>query len=371
MKKKVAHVTFDMRIGGAEQVIANLIENTDPSKYILSIICMEQPMGPFGRNLLEKGYQIISFNRKPGFDLSLVRDIRNYIIDNNIDILHCHQYTPYVYGLFASVFTSTKIIFTEHGRFYPDKKKIKRILMNPILSLLTDCVTAISSATGNALVEYENFSRKKIRIVYNGIDDTMYTTPADTRLRQSLGIKPDDSILGTVARLDPIKNHKMMIKSLKIVHQSYPNTFLVIVGDGQEREGLESFASEMGLSSRIIFTGFKEDIHNYLKIIDVFLLTSFSEGTAMTLLEAMASSLPCIATDVGGNPEIVKDGETGFVVPNDDEKILAEKICGLLRDRDLIANMGKAGRRRFKEYFTVDKMVAAYEEIYEEITDVS
>ncbi len=370
MKKKVAHVTFDMRIGGAEQVIANLIENTN-HKYILSIICLEQPTGPFGRNLIEKGYQIISFNRKPGFDFSLVRHIRNYIIDNNIDILHCHQYTPYVYGLFASAFTSTKIIFTEHGRFYPDKKKIKRVLFNPVLSLLTDSVTAISSATRDALVEYENFSRKKIMVVYNGIDDAMYTTPSDTNVRQSLGIKPEDFVLGTVARLDPIKNHKMMIKSLGIVRKSYPNTFLVLVGDGQERKNLESFVSSLGLSSHVIFTGFKEDIHNYLKAIDIFLLTSFSEGTAMTLLEAMASSLPCIATNVGGNPEIVRNGETGFIVPNDDCKLLTDKICLLLQDEDLLNKMGNAGRRRFKEKFSVEQMVSAYEKVYDDLSNYS
>ncbi len=360
-----------MRIGGAEQVISNLVENTDKTKYDLSIICLEQTIGPFGRQLQNKGFELISFNRKPGFDISLIKSIRNYIISHKVDILHCHQYTPYIYGLFASFLTNTKIVLTEHGRFYPDQKKAKRILLNPILNLFTDCVTAISSATRDALVEFENFPRKKIRIVYNGIDDSMYAIPVDTSLKQSLGIKQNDNVLGTVARLDPIKNHKMMVKSLKNVLRSYPDTILIIVGDGPERESLELLVSELGLSSHVIFTGYKHDIHNYLKIIDIFLLTSFSEGTAMTLLEAMATGLPCLVTDVGGNPEIAKDGETGFVVPNDDEKALTDKICNLLRDQDLITKMGSAGRMRFEDHFTVDKMVSAYEKIYDDLANAT
>lgn len=356
-----------MRIGGAEQVISNLIENTDKTRYDVSIICLEQTIGPFGRQLQKKGYELIPFNRKPGFDVSLIRSIRNYIIRHKVDILHCHQYTPYIYGLFASVFTGTNIVFTEHGRFYPDQRKVKRILLNPILNLFTDCITAISSATRDALVAFENFPRKKIRIVYNGIDDSMYATPVDTSLKQSLGINQKDYVLGTVARLDPIKNHKMMIKSLDNVLRSYPDTTLIIVGDGTERESLESYVSKLGIAPRVIFTGFKEDVHNYLKIMDIFLLTSLSEGTAMTLLEAMASGIPCIVTDVGGNPEIIKDGETGFVVPNDDNKTLTDKICYLLRDQALITRMGSAGRRRFEGHFTVDKMVTAYEDIYEDL----
>jgi len=364
-RKKVVHVTFDMAIGGAEQVIYNLIENTDPLKYDVSILCLEQPVGSFGMQLQKKGYQITAFNRKPGFDFSLIRNIRHYIAIRGVDVLHCHQYTPYVYGVLGAAFTPCKIIFTEHGRFHPDRKKFKRTLINPFLNLFTDDVTAISSATCNALADFENFPRNKIRIIYNGIDDAKYLRPYDPNLKNALGISEDARILGTVARLDPIKNQKMMIKALKIVRQIYPETFLIIVGDGPEREELENLASEIQLSSHVIFTGFREDAHLFYRIMNIFLLSSFSEGTAMTILEAMATGLPCIVTDVGGNPEIVENGETGFVVPNNDEKVLAEKINYLLGNEIMMKKMGKAGRRRFEENFTVKKMVKSYQAIYD------
>jgi glycosyltransferase involved in cell wall biosynthesis len=161
----------------------------------------------------------------------------------------------------------------------------------------------------------------------------------------------------------------MMMKALKNVQETFPDTRLLIVGDGPERGRLEALASELGLSSHIFITGFREDTHLFYGIMDMFLLTSFSEGTAMTLLEAMAAGLPCVVTNVGGNPEIVRDGETGFIIPSDDEEALVDKVCMLLRDKTLMAAMGNAGRKRFEENFTVAKMVKEYEKIYEDLTD--
>lgn len=363
-KINIAHLTFDMRIGGAEQVILNLVENTDPKYFNVSVLCINQPVGQFGKQLQKKGYQLNAFNRKPGFDISLILQVRAYILKNNIDVLHCHQYTPYVYGVFAAFLSKCKVIFTEHGRFFPDQRKRKRVLINPLLNLITDRVTAISEATRDALVAYENFSHKKIQVIYNGLDDTKFINPTHSSLKQQLGLQNCNHILGTIARLDPIKNQKMMINALQQIIIHFPDTVLVIVGDGPERESLESLVSELELKGRVVFTGFREDTQLFYQIFTVFLLTSFSEGTAMTLLESMASGIPCIATDVGGNPEIVKDRETGLIIPNDDINALAKAVIDLFRNPALAVKYGKAGRKLFKETFTVQKMVNSFEKLY-------
>ena len=366
--KKILHITFDMRIGGAERVIYNLVENTDRSKYETSILCIDQPIGPFGSRLREIGYEIDMLNRKPGFDLGLVRQVRAHILQKGIDVVHCHQYTPYVYGLLASAFSGKRVIFTEHGRFYPDQRKTKRILLNPIFARFTDHIVAISEATRNALVEFENFPKKKIRVIYNGIKDVGGLSSGKPDQREKLGIAGNAFVLGTVARLDSIKNQKMMIKALKMIQSEFPNTFLVIVGDGPERKNLKELAAKLKLEGSVIFTGFREDTNSFYNIMDVFLLTSYSEGTAMTLLEAMAAKLPCIVTDVGGNPEIVKAEETGFIIPSDNEEALAEKILILQKNIGLRADMGKAGRKRFEERFTVRSMVRDYEQLYDKMS---
>lgn len=362
--KKVAHLTFHMRTGGAEKVICSLVENLDPRKFTSSVLCLDHPVGHFAKLLMRQGYEVKTLGRKPGFDFSLVLKIRRHIAEHGIDVLHCHQYTPYVYGVLGAAFTPCRVIFTEHGRFYPDRRKVKRVLVNPLLAFITDHITAISSATADALSRYENFPKGRIGIVYNGIDGSPYRGRGDSRLLASLGIGEGARVLGTVARLDPIKNQTMMIKALGLVHRYYPETYLLLVGDGPESESLKAFAAGRNLSSRVIFTGFREDTHRYYRCMDLFLLTSFSEGTAMTLLEAMASGLTSVVTEVGGNPEVVRDGETGFFVASDDETALAEKICRVLGDDDLRQRFGRNASLRFERCYSIEKMVSAYETIY-------
>jgi len=365
---KVAHITFDMRIGGAERLIYHLIRNTDPSRFEVSLICLNQPLGPFGRELQGSGIPIEECDRRPGLDFSLIKNLHRYLREKGIDIVHCHQYTPFVYGVISGLKTPTRVIFTEHGRFYPDLRKMKRVFVNPALARLCDSITAISAATKEALVRYENMPAKRIRVVYNGIADSVSSGAVPVQaIKKSLGIGENDFILGTVARLDSIKNHPLMIRTLKEIRGLYPQTTLVIIVDVPERGKLESLTRELDQQAHVVFTGFREDAHLFYRLMDVFLLTSFSEGTAMTLLEAMAASLPSVVTDVGGNPEIVKDGETGFVIPSNDKKALVEKIALLQGDESLRRKIGQAARKRFEEKFTVEKMVAAYEQIYEEV----
>lgn len=357
-----------MRIGGAEQVIFNLVDHTDKQMFEIDILCLEDVIGPLGEMIADRGVAVSTLGRKPGFDLTLILKIRKHIINKKIEILHCHQYTPYIYGVLASIFTPCDVIFTEHGRFYPDTRKLKRIIVNPLLSLITKKITAISSATVDALVKYENFSRKDIELVYNGLDDSKYNDrvheDSNKNLLLQYGIKSSAFVLGTVARLDPIKNQPLMLHALKKVLNRYPDTFLLIVGDGPERDTLQNLSDDLGITERVIFTGFRNDAYKFYNIMDIFLLTSFSEGAAMTLIESMASSLPCIVTDVGGNPEIVIDQQTGFVISSGDLEQLVSSICELIENPDKREKMGKAGRLNYEEHYTIDKMVNSYQCIY-------
>ena len=156
-----------------------------------------------------------------------------------------------------------------------------------------------------------------------------------------------------------------MIKAMPEILKWFPKTVLLIVGDGPERKNLESACESLQVSKDVIFTGFREDIPDLMQIIDIFLLTSFSEGTAMTLLEAMAAGRPCIATRVGGNPEIVVDEVTGYLVENDNPDTLSQKICALLGNKALLEEMGRNGRQRFLANFTVHQMASQYQELYE------
>ena len=352
-----------MRIGGTEQVIKNLIEGADSTQFDMSVFCIETPLGPWGEELKKSGISIEAINRNPGFDTKLITAIRRYIKEHKIDILHCHQYTPYVYGVIAAIFTSTKVIFTEHGRFYPDRSSWKRKIINPILSQFTASITAISKATKQALITYEFFNSDKIEVVYNGIIDLSQRTFDTKGTQQELNIAEDEIIFGTISRLDPIKNHIMMLSAFSQLVQTHPKCKLLIVGDGEMRSQLEQLTNELNIGDNVVYTGYKASPQKYLDVIDVFLLTSFSEGTSMTLLEAMSFSKPSIVTDVGGNPEIVIDNETGLIIPNDNSESLVTKMK-LLLDQKLRNTYGENAKARFEAQFSLKNMSKRYSSIY-------
>lgn len=363
---KVIHITYDMRIGGTEQVIKNIVENTSQSAVSQMIYCIESPLGPWGKALLDTGIPITSYDRTPKFDWSLVRNLRRKIVSEKIDILHCHQYTPYIYGLVAAFLTKAKVIFTEHGRFYPDSSSPKRLALNPIFEKATASITAISRATKNALVEFEGFSNEKIEVIYNSVSDaaTSIQTEDVIKLKKELGLSPSTTIIGTIARLDPIKNQVMMVDAFSSILSQHSDTVLLIVGDGPEMSNLRARVDQLSLTDKVFFTGYQAQPQRYLAAMDIYLLSSLSEGTSMTLLEAMSFSKPCVVTDAGGNSEIILDGKNGIVTPNDETKAFAAGIDKLLSNRSLLAQMGIESRKRFCTTFSVEHMITSYQELY-------
>jgi glycosyltransferase involved in cell wall biosynthesis len=355
-KLKIAHITFDMRIGGTEMVIKNLIEGSDKNLFEMSIFCIEQPIGPWGLELQKNGIQIVAKARKPGFDLSLIFAIRKYIKHNKIGVIHCHQYTPWVYGVLAAFGTRTKVIFTEHGRFYPDFSSWKRKLINPWLCKITNNIKSISKATKQALIEYENIPSKRIEVIYNGISPLTCDTSEVETIKVELGIKNNTLVFGTVARLDPIKNHQMMLKAFKLVKTKHQDSKLIIVGDGEEKQSIIDTIKSLNLQNDVVLTGYKTNPTAYLAMFDIFLLSSLSEGTSMTLLESMSLSKPCVVTDAGGNKEIIVNNKNGFVSENDDAQAFADSMLKLLSNQSLREEMSGQSLVRFQQLFSDNLM---------------
>ncbi len=411
-KTHIMHITYDMRIGGTEMVIKNIIdglalsgssyatsehhsditsednsqdfakchsrdrlvgnpESIEPQishnrggDFKMSVLCIESPLGPFAEELQNNGIEFFEFSRQPGFDINLIKQIRQTIKANNVDIIHCHQYTPWVYGVIAAALTKTKVIFTEHGRFYPDSSSWKRKLINPILNLFTDQVTAISKATKQALVEFENIPEKSIDVIYNGIAPLEVNSDDVTKLRAELAIPEEHMILGTIARFDPIKNHTMMLKAFSLVLEEQPNAILIIVGDGEERTNIETCINQLNIAKSVILTGYQTNPHNYLALMDIYLLSSLSEGTSMTLLEAMSLSKPCVVTNAGGNPEIVINNQNGFVTANDDVIEFKQGILKTIKAYEINNALSYSSLNIFNSNYSAEKMNEQYTKEY-------
>lgn len=363
-KIKVAHVTFDMAIGGTEQVIKQLVLNSDHELFEHIVICIDGKIGAIGEQLIESGIAVKSLSRQPKLDFNMVGQLRRLIKDEQVKILHCHQYTPFFYGYMAGFMTAASIIFTEHGRFYPDVYRYKRLLVNPLMAVSCKAITAISQATKLALAQYEFMPKSRIELIYNGIKSLDVDEQCSKKLAVELGLKPDDKVLGTVSRLDPIKNHKLLIESFFEISREDSSVKLLIVGDGPLRNDIESQIERLGLQEKVIMTGYQNNPAPYMAIMDIFLLPSFSEGTSMTLLEVMSLGIPSIVSNVGGNTEVITHGENGLVFESDNLSACVDCISSLIYDDELMKTLSNGAVEIFGSKFEVSNMVTSFESLY-------
>ncbi len=366
---KILHLTYHMGIGGTEQVIYQLVKNADVDLFDNTIVCLEGEVGPIGQQLQQSGTRFHVLDREPGFDTSLIKSVRELIKLENIDVVHCHQYTPYVYGVLAALFTRAKVVFTEHGRFHPDRYSWKRRLVNPLLGLTTSSIVAISAATKDALAEYEWFKRRSIQVIYNGIEAKTQNIKA-TKVSQSNEFNLSDQhlVFGTITRFDTIKNLPMMVKAFATVYNQHPNARLLLVGDGDQKPDIEQLVDELNLTQAVVFTGFQTDTRKFMSMIDVYILSSFSEGTSMTLLEAMSFATCCVVTAVGGNIELIQNDINGIVVESDNTPQLSKALLRLVNDTGSRHRLGEEAKKTFEEKFALNHMIQSYQEVYLKIT---
>ena len=293
----------------------------------------------------------------------------------HVDVLHAHQYAPFFYSAASRlVGWRPPILFSEHGRHQPDYPRRKRILANRVLLRRHDRVAAVGEAVRQALIHNEGLSPRRVEVIYNGIPLEQFgtrLTPTDrAAVRAEIGLEVEDFALLMVARLDYLKDHATAIRTIEAVAGRCPRARLILVGEGPEREAIESLVTQRDLGEYVRLLGQRGDVSRLMAASDVVLLTSISEGIPLTLIEAMASGLPVVSTQVGGVAEVVADGETGLLAPSGDAAALAEHICCLADDPGRRDKMGRAGRQRAEERFSERRMHDAYAHIYEELAGI-
>jgi glycosyltransferase involved in cell wall biosynthesis len=305
-------------------------------------------------------------------DFSLVRRLRDLYRSDQIDVVHAHQYTPYFYAAAAALTSGlTPVIFTEHGRHWPDRLRIKRAMVNQILDLTTDSYTAVSEFTRRSLVNYEKIAARKIELIYNGIDlaGSESTTENRNDMRSRFDLKESDLLVLSIGRMDPIKDFATLIRAFARTTREFPGAHLWIAGDGDKcyKQALLTLVGGLGLNDKVNLLGARRDVDALLSSSDLFAISSITEATSMTILEAMAAGRAVIATYTGGNPELVVDGETGILVPVGDVGAMTEALSRLLKGSAMRDRMGAAARARVKEKFSKDTAFARYRDLYRSI----
>jgi glycosyltransferase involved in cell wall biosynthesis len=363
----IAHVLHRLDRAGAEVLAAGL-SRALRDRFDFVFFCLDG-LGPLADELSADGFVVEELGRKPGVDLALGKRVRLRLIAHNAALVHAHQYTPFFYSALSRGRLGRRkhppILFTEHGRHYPDTRSTRRVLANKLLLSGRDRVTAVGAFVREALVRNEGLAERRVDVIYNGIAPGDEPTDDDRRrARAELGIEDDRPVAMQIARFHPVKDHGTALGAWAKVHEQLPDALLVLVGDGGDRQAMQSRADEMGLKDAVRFTGPVPDARRLIPAADLCLLTSLSEGVSVTLLEAMAAGRAVVATSVGGNPEVVEDGVTGLLAPRGDGDGLAQHLLDLFNNTDRSAAMGKAGRERLLDRFTADRMHAAYAREY-------
>lgn len=373
-RPRIAHVLHQMHVAGAEVLAAGLCRSLR-DRFDFVLLCLDD-VGPLGDQLADEGFVVQCLRRKPGIDLPLARRLRAAATRHDVDLLHVHQYTPFFYAALSRAFAADPpILFTEHGRHYPDLRKRRRVLANRLLLRRGDRVTAVGRFVRRALTRNEGINPRRIEVIHNGIDPATFLAPDDCayrqarqRARQSLQLADDQPTLLQVARFHPVKDHATALHAFAHVHAAIPRAVLLLAGDGPQRHAMREQADELGVAHAVRFLGVRRDINDLMAAADAFVLSSLSEGLSVTLLEAMAAGLPIAATDVGGNGEVVEHGSTGLLSPRGDAAQLARHLMHLLRDPALRRAMGAAARQRLLDHFTQRRMHDAYARLYDEMT---
>ena len=364
------HVVDRLEIAGMEYGVIKVVNALDRRRFAPSICCL-RAASPQARGLLEPDVRVHELHRSPGRNYRLVPRLASLLRAESVDVVHSHNWATFLYTALASRLAGTPWrIHGEHGReTEAPPRGLRRRLAEQWLARSFHHMTAVSRHIAEDLVHSWGLSPDRVTYVPNGVDLGRFGVGSrGGLLRRELGLAEDALLVGSIGRFRPVKDYPTLVSAFAVVRAEAPNAVLVIVGaaDAEAARDLERLRAERNLPERSVFLmERRHDIPGFLSELDVYVNSSIYEGMSNTILEAMACRLPVVATSVGGNPDVVKDGVTGWLVPPRDPASLADRILTCLRDPALAASMGAMGRSRIEERHSYDAMIGAYASIYE------
>ena len=360
------HVVDSLEFGGLERVVTDLAIEQHRQGHRVCVFSINRAEG-FAEELTRAGITVLSGNKSKPFDLGVLQTLRRSAAQRNADIVHAHNFSPNYYAASALLGMSRRptLVGTCHD--------MGTRLGNRKLRWIYRC--SLTQTARLAMVGQQVFDRyialkmipaTRATTVLNGIPiDRFQTSPARRdAARATLGLGSADLVIGCVGRLVGLKNHRLLISVLPRLVARFPAVRVVIVGYGELEAALQAQAQALGVADRLLITGQRSDVSDLLPAFDIFALPSQTEGLSIALLEACATSLPVVASAVGGNPEIIHDQQTGLLVPVDDAPALEEALTRLLASPDLRTRLGSAANDWVRQNASIAALQQAYESFY-------
>ena len=366
----ICQVVHSLHIGGAELLVTELSRALrDRFRFVFA--CLDGD-GPLAEQLRGEGHIVEVLNRRAGVDWPCGRRLARFFREHNVAAVHAHQYTPFFYSLLArGLGRQPPIVFTEHGRQYPDHPRLKRIVCNRLLLRPRDRVIAVGEAVRGALIANEGIPASRVEVLFNGVRLEPYRAAVNdpalrATVRRELGLADSDFVVVQVARLNELKDHATAARTIVRTTRQAANIRWLVVGDGELRTALAATVRDNGIGNVTKLLGTRRDVPRLLAAADACLLSSISEGIPLTLIEAMAARLPVVSTDVGGVAEVVVPEITGLLAPAGDDARLAEHLIQLDANRALAARLGRNGAVRAEDLFSFERMADGYARVFAE-----
>lgn len=356
---RICHLSLTLCTGGLERLLVDFARFHDRQRFELEFIVLGETGAP-AEEIQQMGCPVIQFPLTARGKLAKIRQLSDRLNQRDYDLLHTHNAYPHFYGSLAAYRSRIPVtIQSRHGRRFGET--FSERMQFAIASRFSDRVVPVSDDTGLRCKKIGWLDDSKVTRIWNGIDVDrfVFTGPADKLTAI------------TVSRLSPEKDLGTMLHAVKQVVQQIPQFRLLIVGEGPERGRLEQIAAELHLTSHVEFLGERNDIPYLLSQAGFYVSSSLTEGISLTLLEAMSVGLPVVATQVGGNPEIVQQPETGSLVPSANPALLASALVQMCQNQSQWAKIGRQARQRVEQFFNIRIMIKDYEKLYLDILNTS
>ena len=371
---RILHVVDSLDRGGLEQVVCDLSAEQVRRGHDVRVYCLLAP-GSLVAEVQAHGVHVHCGYKRRGPDLGVVLELRKLMCGRQPSVMHSHSMMPNYYACAARLLAgfSITVVNTRHdmGSTIPGDRREKLYRLSVPL---TSIAVMVSRGVKEHFVAAGIVPEKKARVVLNGIrtDCAQRNDPiARARARQMLAVEDGEFLAGCVGRLVELKNHTAAVCSVAQLAEAFPKLRLVLIGGGPLQSAIAALSQALGVADRVHLLGERSDVRNLLPGLDAFLMPSLTEGHSIALLEAAAAGLSIIATDVGGNSEIICHGQSGLLVPAANIDQIAAALTRVIKDGALAHRLGAAARQWTLKHVSVNAMTDAYEAVYAEALGIS
>jgi len=360
---RIVHVLSSFGMGGQERVAFDLAVSQRRAGHDVTALSLAPlPDGPLGAELAAAGISVDRVARaKPGLDPILILRLARWMRGHHIELVHTHNRMALIYGAPAGRLARARVVHTKHGN---NPKGGTRLFAGNLAARCVDAFVAVSEETAAFARKRREIDERKLRVIANGIELDRFhpDAAARARVRRELGISDDAWVIGTVGRVAVEKNQALLLRAMAPLLG--PEARLIVAGDGPLMADLTQLAESLGIARFAHLLGVRRDVPDILNALDVFALTSDTEGLPLVVLEAMASGLPVLSTRAGGVPNVLDEGDTGYLVAIGDEAALRARAVRLRDDPAGRRACGERARAAAITRFSAARMQRDYLELY-------